>query len=119
MKVLVCGGRDFTNEGLLVAVLSRVHYSSRGPIRQIIHGDARGADRMAGAWAVSHAIPVRKFPAKWTLHRKAAGPIRNRQMLVDGRPDVVVAFKGGVGTHDMIDQAERRGIPVLDYGGER
>lgn len=33
-----------------------------------------------------------RFPAKWNEHGKAAGPIRNQQMLTEGKPDVVFAF---------------------------
>ncbi len=49
--------------------------------------------------------------AKWETYGKAAGPIRNREMLLN-LPALVVAFPGGKGTADMVRQAERAGIPV-------
>jgi len=52
------------------------------------------------------------FPADWSRHGKSAGPIRNRQMLIEGRPDIVVAFPGGKGTANMIKQAVEAGVKV-------
>lgn len=69
---------------------------------------------MGGRYAEERGIPVRAFPADWTTHGKAAGPIRNSQMLKDGQPDLVVAFLGpnSRGTANMISQAEKAGVPV-------
>lgn len=110
MKVLVCGGRDFDNFDYLCGVLDTLHKDT--PITELIHGQARGADNQAAAWAARKDIPRRAFPADWTKHGKAAGPIRNKQMLADGKPDLVVAFRGGRGTANMIKQAEAAGVPV-------
>ncbi len=50
-------------------------------------GGARGADRLARVWAQLGGIEVETHPAQWERDGKAAGPIRNRAMLVNGRPD--------------------------------
>lgn len=110
MRVLVCGGRDFTDSGLIWRTLDSLAKAEN--IDCIIEGDAPGADRIAGAWAKRHRIDLRLFPADWTRHNNAAGPIRNQQMLVEGRPDLVIAFAGGVGTADMVRRARRAGIKV-------
>lgn len=68
MRILVCGGRDFTNYDLVASTLASI-----GP-SQIIHGDARGADRLADRWAIQSGVPVRAFPADWKKHGRAAGP---------------------------------------------
>lgn len=83
-------------------------------IDTIIHGMARGADRMGGEYAKVHGIPVLEFPALWNQYGNRAGPIRNAQMLKEGQPDVVVAFRGpnSRGTQNMINQARKAGIPV-------
>lgn len=58
-------------------------------------------------------IPFKPFPANWTKHGKAAGPIRNREML-DENPDLVLAFHTDIenskGTADTLCEAEDRGI---------
>lgn len=89
------------------------YYHDSNPFSVVIHGAARGADTLAAEWARDRGIPVLPFPADWDSHPRAAGPIRNAQMLREGKPDVVIAFPGGRGTANMIDQAERAGVPVL------
>lgn len=112
-RVLVCGGRDFTDAGYLFAVLDHYHRET-GAFECVIQGCARGADTLAGEWADARNVPVLPFPADWDSHPRAAGPIRNAQMLREGRPSFVVAFPGGNGTEDMKRQARRAGVPVLE-----
>lgn len=111
MRVLVCGGRDFSDIEMLTEFLDKLHKSS--PVQVIIHGDARGADKLAGVWARDNLVPIEKYPADWTKYGKSAGFRRNTQMLVEGRPDLVVAMPGGVGTAMMVDIATKAGIRVL------
>lgn len=113
MKVLVCGGRDFVSYEYLKTVLSAIQVTHE-PFTEIIHGAARGADELAGIYAQRHQIPCKAFPADWRTHGKAAGPIRNKQMLDEGRPDMVVAFKGGRGTANMVQQAKAAKVAVFD-----
>ena len=113
MKVLVCGGRKYTNQLRLFDVLDRLH-RIRGPITTVIHGEAKGADRLAGDWAISRDIMIDSYPAQWGKHGRAAGPIRNRQMIEEGRPDLVVVFPGGRGTADMRKRALATKIKVED-----
>ena len=40
-------------------------------------------------------------------------------MLDKGKPDLVVAFPGGIGTADMVAKARGAGIPVLDIASPR
>jgi len=47
----------------------------------VIHGDAPGADRIAGFVAELLGFTVRKYPAKWTEYGPFAGPTRNQEML--------------------------------------
>ena len=84
------------------------------PITEIIEGEARGADRLSRDWAVENGIPVERFPADWELYGKRAGPIRNSRMLKEGKPEMVVAFRGpeSRGTQNMIDQAMKAGVEV-------
>ncbi|MGX9443924.1 DUF2493 domain-containing protein [Nitrobacteraceae bacterium UC4446_H13] len=110
-RVLVCGGRDYVNGRRLRFVLD--HYNDGNPFSAVIHGAARGADTLASEWASNRSIPALPFPADWDNHGRSAGHIRNAQMLREGKPDVVIAFPGGRGTDNMIDQATRAGVPVL------
>ena len=111
MKVIVCGGRDFADDKLLFSTLDRLHKQT--PITLIIHGAARGADALAGTWAILRDVPMTMYAANWLLYGKAAGPIRNRQMLEE-KPDLVVAMPGGRGTADMVRAAREAGVSVLE-----
>lgn len=113
MKVLVCGGRDFTNTQLLVEALLEVHKLIT--ITLVIHGAAKGADSMAGEWARAMGIKETPFPADWDRYRNRAGPVRNQRMLDVGKPDLVVAFAGGAGTLDMVRKARAAGVRVADF----
>ena len=78
-----------------------------------IHGDARGADRLAGVVAEGLGFEVIAVPADWDKHHRAAGPIRNKKML-SMRPMVVLAFHADIsqskGTKHMIEIARKAGI---------
>lgn len=113
MKVLVCGGREFTDWPLLDKALTRVH-NEKGPITLIINGDARGADKASSVWAEKHNISTALFPAEWGKYGTKAGPIRNSFMLEKCPPDVVVAFPGGAGTADMVKKAKDANVPVWE-----
>ena len=106
-RVLVCGGREFSDRDLLARKLSDLD------IALLIHGGARGADSMAGNWAQAMGIPVQVYPALWHLDGKAAGPIRNSRMLADSKPDLVIAFPGGNGTADMVRKSRLAGVETI------
>jgi predicted Rossmann-fold nucleotide-binding protein len=40
--------------------------------------------------------------------------VRNRQMLTEGRPDLVVAFPGGKGTANMVALARKAGVEIVE-----
>lgn len=115
MKVLVCGGRDWTDYDTLSSTLDELH--SRLEFTELINGKALGADYLAGIWARNRMIPVREFPANWKLHKTRAGPIRNQQMIDEAHPNICVAFPGGRGTNDMVRRCKKHGIEVY-WAGE-
>lgn len=118
MRVLVCGGRDFTDTLFVYSKLDSLHDQIPFPgVDVLIEGNAKGVDRIAGYWARRRGIENQKFPADWKKHGRAAGPIRNKEMLVKGKPDLVVAFPGGRGTANMIKIANLAGIEIIDVGG--
>lgn len=111
MRVLVCGGRDYEDWTFIVRVLDRVH--ARQTITQLIEGGATGADELARRWAKARGIEVLTFTAHWERYPGRAGLIRNAQMLREGRPELVVAFKGGRVTAHMVTIASAALVPVL------
>ncbi|VDS07601.1 hypothetical protein PARHAE_00778 [Paracoccus haematequi] len=110
MRVIVCGGRDYADKDAAVAALDRFH--AQHGITCLIQGGAKGADRLAYEWAASRFVIVHNVPADWKKHGKAAGPIRNQQMIDEHQPNALIAFPGGRGTDDMIKRAKEAGLPV-------
>lgn len=116
MRVLVCGGRGFTDQALLEGWMDDLHRVCG--FTGLIHGGARGADAMGGAWALRNSIPVQVFPADWENLGKAAGHARNTLMLTQGRPDFCVAFPhpswdASRGTRDMVGKAMDANVTTI------
>ena len=113
MRVLICGSRDFKDGRRIEGIIKLLPSGS-----VVIHGAARGADSIAGKIAKEYGFQVISFPADWERYGRAAGPIRNRQMIDEGRPDLVVAFYSNKnksrGTKNMVDQAKKVNIPVIE-----
>jgi hypothetical protein len=113
MRILICGARDFDEPKAIEALIDALPLDT-----VIIHGCADGADSMAGAFAKRRGMKVLEFPARWDIHGRAAGPIRNKEMLVDGKPDKVYAFYrnkiASRGTRNMVMQAMKAGVPVWE-----
>jgi hypothetical protein len=117
MRILVCGGRDYgltIEEKYKMHVILSEYKHIYGDNFVIIHGVARGADSLSGKWAKANGIDVIEFPANWNKHGKRAGPIRNQQMLDEGKPNVVIAFRGGQGTADMVKRSKSQQFEVRE-----
>lgn len=144
-RVLVCGSRDFGTKAdaqgkrvldpespeyqIEFAFLEGLFYrwvvdNTTDPL-VVIEGEAMGADSIAREWVeyekaesmFTEQLDIEKYPADWTKHGKAGGPIRNKQMLVEGKPSLVVAFSNDFaasrGTVNMVTQATKAGVPVV------
>lgn len=114
MKVLITGDRNWDDVEIVVRVLETL---PSGTI--LINGACRGADTIARAVGDALGFTVRSYPADWNTHKRAAGPIRNRQMLssehtLDEPFDMCIAFHGDItkssGTIDMMRLTSNAGI---------
>jgi Protein of unknown function (DUF2493). len=117
MIVLVCGSRDWAEPEFLWRVLDAHHRAK--PITLLIEGEAPGADTMARQWAEDRGVPFAPYPANWDKFGKAAGPIRNAEMLASGKPQLVIAFAHDLdksrGTRDMVTKARAAGVHIKHY----
>lgn len=114
MRLLVCGGTKYGHkkQERELILLELESWFTVYPNLEIIEGAAPGVDTIAGQWASLNGIPRHTFPANWSRCGKAAGPFRNTRMLVQGKPDRVLAFPGDKGTQNMMAQAIAAGVPV-------
>lgn len=122
-RVLVTGSREFSNLDIARTALSDARWAL-GPELTIVHGAARGADRLLGTMASQLGLVTEAHPARWTEHGKAAGFIRNQAMVDAGADLALVFLVEGLacrGTKDCWRRADRAGIPCRVYtqGGAR
>lgn len=114
MRVLVCGGREYDDWRMLASSLGSIYKENGRLPLTIIEGGAKGADFLARVWAKWHGMSFEEYPADWKAHGKAAGGLRNQQMLDEGKPDIVIAFPGGTGTADMTARARKANVRVIE-----
>lgn len=111
MKCIVAGGRDYR---LTQSDLDKLDVLD---ISEVVSGGATGADASGESYAYFNGLPVKRFPADWQTHGRAAGPIRNQQMAEYA--DAVALFPGGRGTASMYKEAVKAGIKIYDYRGQK
>lgn len=109
MKVIIAGGRDFTNYELLKefcdSILTDTNY-------EIVSGNAKGADKLGERYSTERNLKLSLFPANWNKYGKAGGMIRNKEMAEYG--DMLIAFwdQESRGTKNMIDIAKKLNLIV-------
>jgi len=110
MRLLVCGDHNWQDYTLVLQEVTALHPDV------VIEGEAHGADLMGRAAAYTIGADVIAFPAQWNKYGRAAGPIRNQQMLTEGKPDMVLAFHDNLalsrGTAHMVRIARQAGVLV-------
>ena len=113
MRLIVAGGRDFTDTNRMIAELQKLVES--GEITdspELVCGMARGADMLAYSLWANNKMPIHNFPANWDKYGKSAGYRRNQEM--GEFADAAVCFWDGKskGTKHMIDIMNRLNKPV-------
>ena len=113
------GGRDLAwpHQRVAAELLAR---SGGRLVHLVLHGGAHGADAAIGRAAHQLGWSSLVMPAQWQRHGRAAGPIRNRELLEQALARavahtspaclasvLVVAFPGGPGTASLVQQARR------------
>ena len=119
LVIVAGGGRDLAwpQQRVAAELLAR---SGGRLVHLVLHGGARGADAAIGRAAQQLGWSSLVMPAQWQLHGRAAGPIRNRELLEQAIAKavahtspgslasvLVVAFPGGPGTASLVREARR------------
>jgi hypothetical protein len=113
-RIAITGGRDFRNETLVNWAFRELGI---GYGDMVVHGACRGADLICAKVAQLYGAETEAHPADWKKYGKAAGPVRNREMLESGI-DLLIAFPGCRGTLNAVMTARNIGVPVWDLRGE-
>jgi hypothetical protein len=123
-RILICGSREFSNWDIFWNALHEIAwcYFARGPLDNqgnftyavtVICGGAKGADTLAMEWAAIENVNLEIYLAEWDKFGKSAGYRRNKRMLDEGKPDIVIAFPGGIGTKMMVDIARLANVKII------
>ena len=112
MRILICGDREWSDLDLIKECLNLI----RKRVKAVVHGGARGADKLAGEAALVLKIElVEVYHADWSKYGRAAGPVRNQKMLDCGEPDIGWAFHDHIlrskGTRDMLRRLRKAEKP--------
>ena len=105
-RIIIAGSRDFENYEVVnevvktkaAAVIKAIKEKEPEAKIEIVSGGARGVDSLGERFAREYGYKLWRFPADWNAYGRAAGPIRNRQMLEFAmeRKPVLIAFWNGV-----------------------
>lgn len=76
-KVIIAGSRNIHNKRLVFDLIGHAGFT----IDEIVSGTANGVDKTGELYAVENNINIKQFKADWKKHGKAAGPIRNLEMV--------------------------------------
>ena len=108
MKVIIAGSRSILSfDEVDIAIRD-----SGFDVTEVVSGCANGVDSVGEVWAMKHDIPVKEFPADWSIGRWV-GFNRNKQMA--NYADALVAVWDGEspGTRQMIRYAQSKGLKVF------
>jgi hypothetical protein len=108
--VAIVGSRDFSDLELVRKYVANLAYHDDRAI--IVTGGARGVDTAAQATALEYSLTVQVIKPDWERYGKAAGPIRNEQIVKVS--DEVVAFWDGKsrGTKSTIELTRKARKPL-------
>ena len=117
MRVIVAGAADWTNAEAIARELAKLP-----PGTTVIHGDAPGADALAGAAAARLGFRVEttaKNREDYTRYKLGAWKGLNERMLASGAV-LVLAFHPDLarsrGTRHLVGLARAAGIEVRVFG---
>lgn len=108
MKTAVIGSRTFDNYDQLKTILDNL---SDKPA-EIISGGANGADSLAERYAQENNLPLTIHLANWKAYGRAAGPIRNKQLIEDCEQVVAIWDGQSKGTQHSIKIAQKLNRPT-------
>jgi hypothetical protein len=111
MKVIIAGSRHMPIEDY--PLIHRAVLASGFNLTEVVSGHAKGADQLGEFYAKQKQLPCRIFPADWHTYGKAAGPIRNKQMMEYSDAAIVFIWDNSRGSANMIKQMQENNKPVF------
>jgi len=128
MKCIIAGSRSINDYSLIVKAINLSGWEKQ--IKEVVCGDANGADYFGKMWAEKTGVKVKHFPADWKCltapgavikenkygkYNAAAGINRNVQMAKYADVLIAVIENNSRGTTHMIETMEKLGKPFYVY----
>jgi len=118
MKCVISGSRNITDYQLLLDAVAESNFE----ITEVVSGAclnedygnaySKGVDGLGERYAHENEIPVKFFPADWSVHGRAGGPIRNAKMAEYADALIAIKKSSSAGTANMIRCANEQGLKV-------
>jgi len=108
MKTIIAGARDIDIFNIVEDAIKKAGFD----ITEVVSGVCEGVDLLGEEWAKKNNIPVKRFPADWDKHGKAAGPIRNQQMAEYADAIIAIVTPESKGTKDMLRKANKHDLKI-------
>ena len=113
MSVIIAGSRDLE---ITVDELDTIIKESGFKIEKLLNGLCKtGIDAIALKWSHENNIVTELYPADWSKHGLAGGPIRNREMAQNATALIGIYKKDklGPGTKNMIEEATKKKLNIF------
>lgn len=111
MKTIIAGSRVGFKYNDVVQAVAECGWT----VTSVVSGTAMGVDTLGEWFAVKNQLPLKKYPADWTMWGKSAGYKRNEVMAKNAEALIALWDGGSRGTKHMIDIAQKAGLPVYIY----
>lgn len=113
-KLLVSGSRTITDKHKVFHALDEMmSVMLKGEDVTIIEGGAKGVDTLARLYAIERKIPYEEHPADWNKNGRAAGYIRNVEMVKEADVALILWDGKSKGTAHAMKICEKKGVKYL------
>jgi predicted Rossmann fold nucleotide-binding protein DprA/Smf involved in DNA uptake len=118
-KVIIAGSRHIENDAYSRELINDLILSYKNKfnatITHVITGKCAGVDTIGEEVAQSLDLEVIEYPADWSAHGYAAGPIRNRQMAANADGLILVWDGKSRGSYSMLSEARKAGLNITTH----
>ncbi len=105
--VIIAGSRVYSNyEEAKEYILSCLEEMNNGDPITILSGGCKGADLLGERFAKENGFPVKRYLPDWKQFGRAAGPIRNKQMVAVCHKVICFWDGNSKGTESLIQYAK-------------
>lgn len=111
VKLAIIGSRNFVDYSYMKsAILEHFDISS---LTTIISGGATGADKLAEKFAEEYNLAKEIYYPNWKTYGRAAGPIRNKQIIDNCDACIAFPINESKGTYNAIKLCQKNNKPVI------